>query len=131
MQCHASVALFSNNSSILFTSLLLERNKEPSAKLQQSMWCKPFINGLGQLCSLICSFCVTISYGIAGNINVTGDQVKKLDILSNDLVINMLKSSFTSCVLVSEENEKVIIVESEQRVRQEQNKRKKYLLFKT
>lgn len=56
------------------------------------------------------------SYGIAGSTNVTGDQVKKLDILSNDLVINMLKSSFTSCVLVSEENDNAIIVEPEHRV---------------
>jgi len=61
---------------------------------------------------LLCPF----SYGIAGSTNVTGDQVKKLDILSNDLVINMLKSSFTSCVLVSEENEKAIIVEPDKRV---------------
>ncbi|XP_032809497.1 fructose-1,6-bisphosphatase isozyme 2-like [Petromyzon marinus] len=52
-------------------------------------------------------------YGIAGNINVTGDEVKKLDVLSNDLVINMLKASFSTCVLVSEENEKAIIVEPE------------------
>lgn len=57
------------------------------------------------------------SYGIAGSTNVTGDQVKKLDILSNDLVINMIKSSFTSCVLVSEENEKAIIIEPDMRVR--------------
>lgn len=57
-----------------------------------------------------------LRYGIAGSTNVTGDQVKKLDILSNDLVINMLKSSFTSCVLVSEENEKAIIIEPESRV---------------
>lgn len=55
-------------------------------------------------------------YGIAGSTNVTGDQVKKLDVLSNDLVINMIKSSFTSCVLVSEEDEKAIIVEPEKRV---------------
>jgi len=47
---------------------------------------------------------------------VTGDQVKKLDILSNDLVINMLKSSFTSCILVSEEDEKAIIVDPDSRV---------------
>lgn len=47
---------------------------------------------------------------------MTGDQVKKLDILSNDLVINMIKSSFTSCVLVSEENEKAIIIEPDMRV---------------
>ncbi|XP_037632802.1 fructose-1,6-bisphosphatase 1-like [Sebastes umbrosus] len=54
-------------------------------------------------------------YGIAGSTNVTGDQVKKLDILSNDLIINMIKSSFTSCVLVSEEDEKAIIVEPDTR----------------
>lgn len=60
--------------------------------------------------------CHLLSYGIAGSTNVTGDQVKKLDILSNDLVINMIKSSFTSCVLVSEENDRAIIVEPERRV---------------
>lgn len=42
--------------------------------------------------------------------------MKKLDVLSNDLVINMIKSSFTSCVLVSEEDDKAIIIEPEQRV---------------
>ncbi len=57
-----------------------------------------------------------LSYGIAGSTNVTGDQVKKLDVLSNDLVINMIKSSFTSCVLVSEENDHAIIIEPEKRV---------------
>lgn len=47
---------------------------------------------------------------------MTGDQVKKLDVLSNDLVINMIKSSFSSCVLVSEEDEKAIIVEPDKQV---------------
>lgn len=56
------------------------------------------------------------SYGIAGSTNVTGDQVKKLDVLSNDLVINMLKSSFSACVLVSEEDKHAIIIEPEKRV---------------
>lgn len=56
------------------------------------------------------------SYGIAGSTNVTGDQVKKLDVLSNDLVINVLKSSFATCVLVSEEDKHAIIVEPEKRV---------------
>lgn len=54
-------------------------------------------------------------YGIAGSTNVTGDQVKKLDVLSNDLMINMLKSSLTTCVLVTEENEEAVIVERERR----------------
>ncbi|XP_061586721.1 fructose-1,6-bisphosphatase 1a [Cololabis saira] len=85
--------------------------------------------GTGELTTLLNSLCTAVKaissavrkagiahlYGIAGNTNVTGDQVKKLDILSNDLVINMIESSFTSCVLVSEENANVIIVEPEKR----------------
>ncbi|KAM9811067.1 fructose-1,6-bisphosphatase 1a [Neosynchiropus ocellatus] len=85
--------------------------------------------GTGELTTLLNSLCTAVKaissavrkagiahlYGIAGTTNVTGDQVKKLDILSNDLIINMIKSSFTSCVLVSEENEKAIIVEPETR----------------
>lgn len=42
--------------------------------------------------------------------------MKKLDVLSNDLVINMLKSSFSACVLVSEEDKHAIIIEPEKRV---------------
>ncbi|KAM9541351.1 fructose-1,6-bisphosphatase 1-like [Salvelinus alpinus] len=83
--------------------------------------------GTGELTTLLNSICTAVKaistavrkagianlYGIAGSTNVTGDQVKKLDVLSNDLVINMIKSSFTSCVLVSEENERALIVEPE------------------
>ncbi|XP_032665214.1 uncharacterized protein LOC116841428 [Odontomachus brunneus] len=54
-------------------------------------------------------------YGIAGNTNVQGEEVKKLDVLSNELFINMLTSSFTTCVLVSEENQHAIEVETEKR----------------
>uniref|UniRef100_A0A3P9KWU0 Fructose-1,6-bisphosphatase 1 n=1 Tax=Oryzias latipes TaxID=8090 RepID=A0A3P9KWU0_ORYLA len=85
--------------------------------------------GTGELTTLLNALCTAVKaissavrkagiahlYGIAGSTNVTGDQVKKLDILSNDMVINVIKSSFTSCVLVSEENEKAIIVEPEKR----------------
>uniref|UniRef100_A0A8C8I2S3 Fructose-1,6-bisphosphatase 1 n=1 Tax=Oncorhynchus tshawytscha TaxID=74940 RepID=A0A8C8I2S3_ONCTS len=85
--------------------------------------------GTGELTTLLNSICTAVKaistavrkagianlYGIAGSTNVTGDQVKKLDVLSNDLVINMIKSSFTSCVLVSEENERALIVEPEKR----------------
>jgi fructose-1,6-bisphosphatase I len=50
------------------------------------------------------------SYGIAGTQNVQGEEVKKLDVLANELFINMLSSSFTTCMLISEENETVIEV---------------------
>lgn len=52
-------------------------------------------------------------YGISGSTNVTGDQVKKLDVLSNDMVINMLRSSFTTCMIVSEENKEAVIVDED------------------
>lgn len=85
--------------------------------------------GTGEMTQLLNSLCTAIKaissavrqagiaqlYGIAGSTNVTGDQVKKLDILSNDLVINMLKSSYATCVLVSEENTHAIIIEPEKR----------------
>lgn len=57
----------------------------------------------------------SLRYGIAGNINVQGEEVKKLDVLSNELFINMLTSSFATCVLVSEENQHAIEVETEKR----------------
>jgi len=87
-------------------------------------------------------------HGIAGDVNVQGEEVKKLDVLSNELFINMLKSSYTTCLMVSEENEKVIEVEVEKQVKlqilyfQKQydrfniwyvgvNKKRKVLLFKS
>lgn len=39
--------------------------------------------------------------------------MKKLDVLSNELFVNMLSSSFMTCLLVSEENENVIEIEND------------------
>uniref|UniRef100_A0A914PGR5 fructose-bisphosphatase n=1 Tax=Panagrolaimus davidi TaxID=227884 RepID=A0A914PGR5_9BILA len=44
-------------------------------------------------------------YGIAGQTNIQGEEVKKLDVLSNELMINMLRSSLYTCAMVSEEDE--------------------------
>merc|ERR1712168_475668 len=52
-------------------------------------------------------------FGAAGNTNVQGEEVKKLDVLANDLFINMLRSSYAACLLVSEENDNEIEVETE------------------
>ena len=51
---------------------------------------------------------------------IKGEEVKKLDVLANDLFINMLRSSFASCLLVSEENDNEIEVET--------NKQGKYIV---
>jgi fructose-1,6-bisphosphatase I len=51
--------------------------------------------------------------GLAGGIglNVQGEQVKKLDVISNDIFINSLKTSGKVAVMVSEECENAVIVE--------------------
>lgn len=49
--------------------------------------------------------------GLAGSENTTGDEQKKLDVLSNEMFINTLYNSHVCAVLVSEENEDPIIVE--------------------
>jgi len=49
-------------------------------------------------------------YGLAGTANASGDDVKKLDVLSNEIMINALVNSCVCAVLVSEEEEDAIFV---------------------
>jgi len=53
---------------------------------------------------------------MAGEKNIQGEKVKKLDVIANQLMINMLQSSYTTCVMVSEENEKEIEVDLDRQV---------------
>lgn len=48
--------------------------------------------------------------GVAGNTNVQGEDQKKLDVLSNEIMINALRASGKTAVLVSEEDEDAIFV---------------------
>merc|ERR1719324_2163738 len=52
-------------------------------------------------------------YGLAGEINSTGDDVKKLDIIANTVWVDCLKGSGVCCLLVSEEEETPLIIEDE------------------
>ncbi|THG99655.1 hypothetical protein EW026_g2756 [Hermanssonia centrifuga] len=49
--------------------------------------------------------------GLAGETNVQGEEQKKLDVLSNDIMVNSLRASGKTAVLVSEELEEAIIIE--------------------
>ncbi|EKM55496.1 uncharacterized protein PHACADRAFT_256157 [Phanerochaete carnosa HHB-10118-sp] len=49
--------------------------------------------------------------GLAGNSNVQGEEQKKLDVLSNDIMVNSLRASGKTAVLVSEELEEAVIIE--------------------
>lgn len=46
--------------------------------------------------------------GLAGSANITGDDQKKLDVISNDLFIEAMRSSGKCALLVSEEEENII-----------------------
>ena len=52
-------------------------------------------------------------FGMAGDPNSSGDDQKKLDVLSNDIFVSALKHSGACAVLVSEEDEEAIIVPEE------------------
>jgi fructose-1,6-bisphosphatase I len=52
-------------------------------------------------------------YGVAGSTNTTGDDQKKLDVLSNEMMRNSLYNSHVCAILVSEEDEEPIIVPEE------------------
>jgi fructose-1,6-bisphosphatase I len=54
---------------------------------------------------------VTTSVGLAGDTNVQGEEQKKLDVLSNDIMVNALRASGKTAVLVSEELDEAIIIE--------------------
>merc|ERR1719321_2387059 len=49
-------------------------------------------------------------YGLAGQMNSTGDDVKKLDVISNVVWVDCLKASGVCSLLVSEEEEEPLII---------------------
>jgi len=51
-------------------------------------------------------------YGVAGSENASGDQVKKLDVFSNDVFINCMEFTGKIAVMASEENETPIFCEN-------------------
>lgn len=52
--------------------------------------------------------------GLAGAENVQGEDQKKLDVLSNDIMVNALRASGKCAVMVSEEVDDAIIVKGGQ-----------------
>eukprot|EP00913_Durusdinium_trenchii_P011819 g11101.t1 len=53
---------------------------------------------------------IAMLFGLAGEVNSTGDDQKKLDVLSNEIFIDALTNCGACAVLVSEENEDPIFV---------------------
>jgi len=54
-------------------------------------------------------------YGTTGQLNESQDRVKKLDVFSNQMMINSLKFTNKTAIMASEENESVIHVDEQRR----------------
>jgi len=93
--------------------ILQEQRKFPGASGDLSHLLNSIVTAVKAISSAVRRAGMTKLFGVAGHENVTGDAVQKLDVLSNELFINMLKSSYTVCAMVSEENKEIIEVETE------------------
>uniref|UniRef100_A0A6A7FP64 Fructose-1,6-bisphosphatase isozyme 2 n=2 Tax=Hirondellea gigas TaxID=1518452 RepID=A0A6A7FP64_9CRUS len=93
--------------------VLAEQRKHPEATGDLTQLLVAIQTAVKAISSAVRKAGIAKLYGMAGDVNVQGEEVKKLDVLANDLFINMIKSSFASCLMVSEENETVIEVDVE------------------
>lgn len=89
---------------------LAEQRKFPSAHGDLTQLLTSIQSAVKAISAAVRRAGISKLFGADGSTNVQGETVKKLDVLSNDLFINLLKSSYTCCMLVSEENETVIEV---------------------
>ncbi|XP_050732966.1 fructose-1,6-bisphosphatase 1-like isoform X1 [Eriocheir sinensis] len=93
--------------------ILREQKRHPYATGELTMLMMGIQTAVKSISNAVRKAGIASLYGMAGDVNVQGEEVKKLDVLANDLFINMLSSSYTTCLLVSEENKTVIEVEKE------------------
>lgn len=109
----ASTGTIDTDCMTLARFLLSEQRKHPQATGDLTQLMNAICTAVKAISSAVRKAGIARLYGISGSTNVQGEEVKKLDVLANDLFINMLRSSFTVCLMVSEENETVIEVETE------------------
>ncbi|KAE8633239.1 hypothetical protein XENTR_v10001823 [Xenopus tropicalis] len=98
---------------VTLTRFVMEKGRQAKGTGELTQLMNSILTAIKAISSAVRKAGLAHMYGISGSVNVTGDEVKKLDVLSNDLVINMLKSSYGTCALVSEENKEVIIIPKE------------------
>ncbi|XP_015589178.1 fructose-1,6-bisphosphatase 1 [Cephus cinctus] len=110
----SSGSAFDSNCMTLTRFVLAEQKKIPTATGDLTQLLNSIQTAVKAVSSAVRKAGIANMYGIAGSTNVQGEEVKKLDVLSNELFVNMLSSSYTTCLLVSEENHAAIEVETEQ-----------------
>jgi len=91
--------------------VLAEQRKVPQATGEMTQLLVAIQSAVKAISSAVRKAGIAQLFGMAGDVNIQGEEVKKLDVLSNDVFINMMKSSFSTCLLVSEEDECAIEVD--------------------
>eukprot|EP00899_Mesostigma_viride_P001204 jgi/Mesvir1/11084/Mv09874-RA.1 len=95
--------------------VLNEQSKHPEARGDMTILLNHIILGCKYVCSAVRKAGLAKVLGLAGQSNVQGEEQKKLDVLSNQVFVNAILSSGRSFVLVSEEDEEMIITPEGQR----------------
>lgn len=104
---------FDTNCMTLTRFLIAEQRKYPSATGELTTLLNALQTAIKSVSSAVRKAGMTNLFGLANTVNVQGEEVKRLDVLSNELFINMLKASYTTHMMISEENETVIEIEED------------------
>lgn len=108
--------------------LLAEQRKHPEATGDMTQLMNAILTAIKAISSAVRKAGISQLFGISGTTNIQGEEVKKLDVLSNDLFINMVRSSYTTCLMVSEENDEVIQVDVEKQGHAHRSSKGKYVV---
>lgn len=96
--------------STLTRFILTEQKRHPGASGDLSL----ILSAIATACKAITAAVRRVGlvnlYGMDGSTNATGDDVKKLDILSNEIWVNALKHTGRVAILATEEAEEVVIL---------------------
>ncbi|KAM5562318.1 fructose-1,6-bisphosphatase, cytosolic [Rosa sericea] len=95
--------------------VLNEQSKHPESRGDFTILLSHIVLGCKFVCSAVNKAGLAKLIGLAGETNVQGEEQKKLDVLSNEVFVKALVSSGRTCILVSEEDEDAIFVESSKR----------------
>lgn len=109
----ASSVSFDTNCMTLTRFLIGEQRKYPNASGELTTLLNALQTAIKSVSSAVRKAGMANLFGLAGDVNVQGEEVKRLDVLANELFINMLKSSYTTYMMISEENENVISIEAD------------------
>lgn len=107
------MASFNTNCMTLTRFLIGEQRKYPTATGELTNLLNAIQTAIKSVSSAVRKAGMINLFGLANTVNVQGEDVKKLDVLANELFINMLKSSYTVHKLISEENKNIIKIDDD------------------